>query len=58
MRARCAHGTHLIMDGRLYLPQPSPSDVVRIESGTAMAAPVARLRPGVLRVESPPPKHS
>lgn len=58
MRARCAHETPLLSTDRLYLPPHTLSEAVSLTAETLPAARVSRPRPGVLRIDSPPPRHS
>jgi len=58
MRGTCAHETALIVAGRPYLrPPTSPATICRTVEALPAAA-VPGLRAGILRIDSPPPRHS
>jgi len=58
MRGKCAHGSPLLMTGRLYLPPPTLPETVSPIAQILPGARVPRPRAGVLRIDSPPPRHS
>lgn len=58
MRGSCAHEAPLLVAGRPYLfPRNEPQTISRTVEILPAAA-VPRLRAGILRIDSPPPRHS